>query len=716
MTQPSPTPASGSTRPHLSPVRRTLKWTGITLASLVALIIIAVLVIPHVVNLGPVKHEIERVASQSTGRTVTIDGPLSLSLFPWVGFGAENIALSNAIGFGDKPFLHAGEVEIHVRLIPLIFRHVKVSGVTLDRLTLNLERNAKGADNWQSLIGSNKRETQQRSTAKSGTLNLANLSVGRIALNDMALNYNDARSDTHYTVTGVNLKADNIAGGQPFPLEFQLVFNSRQPHVNIALKLGTQVQFDANLEHIELSKGTLSTKISGAGLPGTLDAETQWRQIALNLQAGTAKLQRFQATLAGATLHLDGVVNGLQTKPIFNGHLSVAPFSPRKLLAALGNPLPTSLQGFNRASLEADLHYAGKGASFNNLQLKFDDSTLTGKFAIPDFSRRALRFDLALDAIDLNHYLPVGSGPAQHAATRHSQKFMETQLPGRLLSRLDMSGQLKIGQLSGFGLSARAIRLKLNAANGSVTLDPLTANLYGGDYSGAIRLARAGQGISLTTRQKLTRVAVGKVITALGGSSQLSGTANVLIGLQGRGNTVAEMFDTLKGSATFDILHGALEGVNLWTSLERAYALVKGHKRLPATGPKRTEFANLKGSATIAHGIVTNDVLEADLPFLALTGHGRVNLVKHYLNYNLLATVVKTPKTAGADLSRLKGLMVPLHVSGNFSDISSVPDIKRALEARGRAVVRKKLDEQKRAVEDKLKKKLQELLGGGGEH
>ncbi|MGH8128971.1 MAG: AsmA family protein, partial [Gammaproteobacteria bacterium] len=346
--------------------------------------------------------------------------------------------------------------------------------------------------------------------------------------------------------------------------------------------------------------------------------------------------------------------------------------------------------------------------------LKLDDSTLTGTLAVPDLSKQAVRFDLALDTIDLDHYLPVGSCPAQHAAATHSKKFMETRLPGRLLSKLNMAGQLKIGQLSGFGLKASALTLKLNAANGVVTLDPLAASLYGGSYAGSVKLARAGQGVALTTHQKLNQVDAGKIITALGGGSRLSGTANVLIDLQGQGDTVAEMLDTLKGNATFDILHGSLDGVNLWDSLERAYALVKEHKQLPATGPKRTEFANFKGSADIAHGIVNNDALEADLPFIALTGHGTVNLAKQYLDYDLLAKVVKTPKTGSADLSKLKGLTVPMHISGNYADISSVPDIKQALEAKAKAAVQKKLDKEKQSAKDKLKKKLQDLLGGGG--
>lgn len=694
--------------------RRILKWTGISLATLVALIIIAIVVIPHLVNLGPVKHEIERVASNSTGRTVTIKGPLSLSLFPWVGFDAEDVSVANAPGFGDKPLVHIKEADIHVQLFPLIFRNVKVSGITLDQLSANLARDKSGTANWSGLGGGGTAAKAPANGAKSNGVDLAGLSVGRVAVKNMTVNYDDAKSDKHYALSGINLNASNIASGRQFPLEFQVTFNSRQPHVNIALDLNTQIRFDARLEHIDLSKGNLDTTISGAGLNQPLDTTTQWQDITLDLQNNTAKISGLSATAADTTLELNASAKGLRTKPVIDGHLKIDPFSPRKLLARLGNPIPGNLQGFNLAHLDTDIRYGGNSASLDNLKLKLDNSTLTGRINLPDLEKKALRFNLALDAINLNQYLPAGSGPAQHAATQHSAKFMETRLPGRLLSDLDMNGRFSIGKLEGFGLNATNIRMQLNAAKGTVKLAPLSAQLYGGDYNGNIALARAGQGIRLDTGQNLANVDAGKLITALGGGSRLSGKANAKIQLKGQGDTVAELLDTLKGNAKFDIQHGALEGINLWDSLERAYVLIKEHKQLPASGPKRTEFANFKAVASIAHGIVNNDALEATLPFISLTGHGKVNLAKHYLDYDLLARVVKTPKTANADLSQLKGLTVPMHVSGDFSNMSSVPDIKQALEAKAKTALKKKMDAQKKEAQDKLKKKLEDILGGGG--
>lgn len=694
--------------------RKILKWTGISVGSLLALLIMAIVVIPHVVNLGPVKQEIERVASRQTDRQVTIAGPLSLSLFPWVGFDARDVSVANARGFGDKPLMHVSEAEIHVELLPLIIGTTKVSGITLDRLSLNLARNASGAGNWTGIGGTGTKQAGKPAPATARTTNLAGLSIGRIALNGMTINYDDARAGKHYTLSGINLKASRIASGRTFPLEFRFTFNSRQPHVNVVLDLTTGVRFDATLQHVELGNGKLSAKISGAGLNQPLDTSTRWKQIGIDLADNTAQLKGLEATAANTTLTLNGTAQNLRKQPVFNGHLAIDPFSPRKLLAALGNPIPGGLQGFNLASVESDIRVGANTISLDHLKLRLDSSTLTGRVSVPDLKRKALRFDLALDAINLNQYLPAGSGPARHAAAQHSSRFMETRLPGRLLSDLDMSGQLRIGKLDGFGLSAGDIRMTLSAAKGTVKLAPLAATLYGGSYKGNVTVARAGQGIRLDTGQTLAGIDAGKLVTALGGGSRISGNADARVQIKGQGNTVGELLETLKGNAAFEIRHGALEGINVWDSIERAYALVKEHKRLPASGPTRTEFTNFKATAKINQGVIDNDALEATLPFLSLTGHGQVNLIRHTLDYNLLAKVVKTPRTAGADLSQLKGLTVPLHLSGDFSQMSSVPDIKEALRARAKAEVRKKLDAQKKSAEKKLKDKFKNILGGGG--
>ena len=55
----------------------------------------------------------------------------------------------------------------------------------------------------------------------------------------------------------------------------------------------------------------------------------------------------------------------------------------------------------------------GDTLALEGLKLKLDQSTLTGRIALESIARKALRFELALDALDADRYLPPPADAAQ---------------------------------------------------------------------------------------------------------------------------------------------------------------------------------------------------------------------------------------------------------------------------------------------------------------
>ncbi len=688
---------------------RVLKWTGITIGVIVVLIILAIVIIPHFANTAAIKGEIEKVATDRTGRNVTIGGQVSLSLFPWIGFDAHDVTMANAKGFGKEPFLHAKEVEIHAKLIPLIFGNVEVSGITFEAPALDLARNKSGGNNWEDLTGGGK--PASKSKAAKNKAPLAHLSVGKIAINNGTLEYRDAESGKHYTIRQFGLKASKLKPGKPFPLSFRTQLSSDHPHFKASIKFDTTATFDKTGDRISLASGKLDATVTSFGGNQPIDINARWKRIAYDKQAGTATLSGLIVAFSNLRATLDAKAKNLNSEPAISGHLAIAPFSPRKVLATLGDPVPRSFKGFNRASLTANLGASPNAVSLSDLVLKLDGSTLSGSVGVPNLKTRALHFDLKLDKLDLADYIVAGGGSRARIGTPHGKTFMETRLPGRLLKNLNLAGRLSIGKLSGFGIAANNLDMKLDAANGSLHIAPIQAKLYSGSYRGNITIAAAGQGMKLKTTQALQSIDLGQLIAALTDRKRLSGTSDLSFTLAGEGDTVGELMATLKGSSDFSIKNGALEGINLWDTLRRAYLLVKKGKRVPAQGPKRTEITNLKAHIVIDKGKLTNDTLVARLPFLAVSGHGTVDLIQHNaVDYRLLATVVKTPKISGENLAQLKSAEVPIRISGSLTDLSAYPDIETALKARVESEVKKKLDKQKKDLKKKL---LQELLGNG---
>src|SRR5699024_4536810 len=86
-------------------------------------------------------------------------------------------------------------------------------------------------------------------------------------------------------------------------------------------------------------------------------------------------------------------------------------------------------------------------------------------------------------------------------------------------------------------------------------------------------------------------------------------------------------------------------------------------------------------------------------------GHGSIDFMKKDgVDYRLLATVVKTPKISGGDIAKLKSTEVPMRIHGSLTDLSVYPDIEDALKARAKSEGKKKLDEKKQELLDKLRK------------
>jgi AsmA protein len=116
-----------------------------------------------------------------------------------------------------------------------------------------------------------------------------------------------------------------------------------------------------------------------------------------------------------------------------------------------------------------------------------------------------------------------------------------------------------------------------------------------------------------------------------------------------------------------------------------------------ASASEKTDFSELSASARIQNGVARSDDLDIKSPFLRIGGAGRFDVGVGRIDYTARATVANTAAGQdGADLSALRGVTVPVHLSGPFDAI----DWKVQWSAVASA-----------AVENRLKDRLAEKLG-----
>jgi AsmA protein len=170
---------------------------------------------------------------------------------------------------------------------------------------------------------------------------------------------------------------------------------------------------------------------------------------------------------------------------------------------------------------------------------------------------------------------------------------------------------------------------------------------------------------------------------------------------------VAQMKRALGGSARLRLADGAVSGVNLAQVVRDAKAkldLLKGGggaRTGTASAADKTDFTELTASLRIAGGVAHNDDLSAKTPLFRLAGAGDVDLGRDVLDYQIKCTIVPTLQgQGGPELQALKGVTVPVRLSGPFSAIGWKLDFQAMA-----------TDTVKQKVQDKVKDALKGLLG-----
>ena len=100
-------------------------------------------------------------------------------------------------------------------------------------------------------------------------------------------------------------------------------------------------------------------------------------------------------------------------------------------------------------------------------------------------------------------------------------------------------------------------------------------------------------------------------------------------------------------------------------------------------------------------------------PLLRATGAGTVDLVNEQLDYLLSAKIVGSLQgQGGKELEQLKGVTIPVKITGPFSKPSYKPDLSAVVSDQVKEKAKAQVEEKKKEVEEKLQDKLKGKLKG----
>lgn len=123
-----------------------LKLIGLGVAAVAAASVAAVAAVP---DQAAIKARVAEAVRRSTGRTLVLQGPISI----WPGLSltlaADDVTLSNIQGGSRPEMARVGRLEARVAWLPLFNREIVVERLTLEHPSILLETTAEAVPNWR---------------------------------------------------------------------------------------------------------------------------------------------------------------------------------------------------------------------------------------------------------------------------------------------------------------------------------------------------------------------------------------------------------------------------------------------------------------------------------------------------------------------------------------------------------------------------------------
>lgn len=732
-------------------MKKIIKIISITVGFILILLIAGPLVVAMIFDPNDYKPEITELVQQQTGRKLSIDGDLNYSVFPWLGLSLGKLSLSNstALGFSKKPFAKIKSADVRIKIMPLFSSKIEVDKIVLAGLHVSLEKNKQGVNNWDDLIkktaSSNTVKTKPKKptssspskTPQADNSTLILPAIAGIELIDANINWLDKQLGQHYQLNNFNFTTGVIANNTASNININFSFKAKQPAISGATKLFATIKFNIEKQNIKISNLKLIQNLNQTiQKPNKIEAILSADSIKANLSTETAAISNLQLTSLGVKLKLSLSAKNILSKLKVSGKLSSNELNPKALLNTLQITLPKMADNrvLEKAKLDINFSATPSSIKISALKLKLDDSNLSGKIAVSNFSQLRLRYKLSLNEINVDRYLPPPAPPATGnekkvvapAATAKSPE-QPLPIPVELLRSLDIKGDFKIAKATISKLKSKNIKLTLTAKDGVIRLNPVSAKMYNGRYQGNLSLNIQKKIPVITMNEKITGVSFAPMVTDFMGEDYISGTGTASAKLRTSGLKISTLTKNLNGTVAFNIKNSKIKYLNLvYLAKQAGYKLIKKEFKEKQRFDNPDVFKVMKGSFQIKNGIAHNRDFITESRDVNLDGKGYVDLVKSYVKYDARIIFQKDLKVGNEFVDRqLKPLTkqaIDFPISGPFTNIkynkwvvltalTKIHEKKAKLAVKNRVdSEKKKLDQKKKKAEKDLKKRLEKDL------
>lgn len=597
--------------------RHIMRWLSYIMAAIALAIILLVIFF----DWNWLRHPIERIVTEKTGRALIIKGNLNVKL-GWriTQIQVADVSFANPAWAKQPLMFTVKRMNGDISLSQLFKRHFRVFTVSLEQPQVFLEQSQDGRKNW--LLDRNQKDEN------------AQVKIDRITLDNGHISYTDPARKTLV----------------------QAALSTRQTLPHDAASADIVFTADGSL------KGLPLTASGSGGTVLALNDETTPYPLNVNISLGHTRL------------HAAGTVTSLNHFSVVDLNMELSGASLDQLYSLIGIALPRTPVYMTKGHL---LHNAQQWR-YEKFTGRVGKSDFAGNIQVDNTGKRPfLGGDVTFQMLNLADLgSPIGmsnknKGKAP-APDPSSPAHLTTQTPSAAaLNKRDVLPELpfrterwntvdadvkiqakRIQRARALPIENLETRIKMN--NSVLTLDPLKFGVAGGTLAGAITLNGQHDPIQAKVKIHARKMKLNQLFPTVKLTKTSIGQVNGEFDLSGTGNAVSQMLASANGNVALVVDGGEISklmletmGLHLWEMLQ-----------LKITGDKVIKLNCAVADFDVKQGVIHTKAMVLDTEITTINGSGEINMVQETLNLELQPhTKVFSPLA----------LRSPIYIRGKFA-------------------------------------------------
>ena len=273
------------------------------LAGLSVIAIVAVVILVTTIDPNEHKGWIEARFQKETGRSISLDGPIAFTFYPWLGVEASEVSIANVEEFGDEPFAYLEYVKLRVKSLPLLREEYEVDTIAVSGAVINLVRNEQGIANWDGRNGATDAADDEAAAKRDKPmLPLAAVALGGVAVEDARVTLDDRQEAVRYEVSDLDVSTAELKYGEPIDINLSFRGKSDRPALDATVALAGIITYATDAQRFAVAPLDVNAVIRSGNIPGGETSAKLSAALEVNLDAATVALADFTLSALGATV------------------------------------------------------------------------------------------------------------------------------------------------------------------------------------------------------------------------------------------------------------------------------------------------------------------------------------------------------------------------------------------------------------------------------